>query len=198
MQTLSQVHLVTLQIAKLGFTTGVYVINANKGENVRYVCFAGIGPIRRYFRVDKAGTKEVQIFLINRSESGKQIEKVNTNLYGKPISLEYLVKGGYEGILRGFGFYKVLYEKGQLKREDFSLSNLWESVELTKCGYNFVTQIRDEETLEVDTSLPCNGFHTVESARVVAKEWKGDCNFAVVVNEYGFTVAVYRKGVLVL
>jgi len=193
MQTLSQVHVALTKIAKCGFNTGIYLVTFNAGENSRLICFAALNHHRRYFRMTDAGTNRTLIHPINRSESGKPIEKVNSTLAESPIVLEYLIRGGHDSVLRGLGLYRALYERRKLKREDFSLSNLWTSV-LTSKTHGFNIQFCDVETLEVDKRFSYIGDHTEQSAHEVAKELRRDDRFAVVVNEFGFTVAVYHQG----
>lgn len=192
MQTTEGLLGVMHSIAEPGFNTGLYTQTSGAPGCNTWIGFAASKSYRRYFLVKQADAMEPRLSLLDHTESYKPIELVDATKNTKEISLYDLVKNGHDGILRGFGFYPLLAERGALRITDFS-PVIMDKPRPSGTYRPFLFGIL---TLEKVTSIPTNRVYTKTAAFAAVETWTDphDQYFAVVVDYVGDIVAVYYKG----
>ena len=172
-----------------GFSFGVFRQYRATGHTV--TCVAAVEQCRRYFTVD-AETEAPLLGLYDPSESSKPIEQVVGPVVAT-IQLNDLVLEGYDDVLRRFGFYPVLIERGSLQLTDFEPVR---RSHVMPAGY-FGAYRYNRVTLKSLGRLLMGGQYTEKVSYQTARECYGQ-EFGVVCDHLGCAVAVFYQGVQIL
>ena len=172
-----------------GFSFGV--LRQYRATGYTVTCVAAVEQCRRYFTVD-VETEVTLLGLYDLSESSKPIEQAVGPVVAT-IQLNDLVLEGFDGVLRRFGLYPVLIERGSLQLTDFEPVR---RSHVMPTGY-FGAYRYNRVTLKSLGRILMGGQYTQEVSYQAARECHGQ-EFGVVCDHLGCAVAVFYQGVQIL